>query len=580
MGFRGEALPSIAAVSRLTLTTRAADAAADAGAYELTVDGGIAGEGRHVGAPVGTRVDVLEPVCECAGAAQVHEERGRPNRRTCRRRCCGWRWPIPATHFRLRSEGAADPRPAAAWQRPRACARRRSVAVARRRKLQLAAGDENGVTVEAYLGSPADSANTSRGTYLFVNRRFVRDRSLLHAVSLGYGETLERGRFPLAVVHVTLAGSAVDVNVHPQKLEVRFARAQEVYAAVRHAIARAVADAPWLQSGSPVAPSDRAPAGSVRSRLGVYTLPPQASFGGWRDDGSATNAADDGAPSRRDDGANAYGGDELRAREGDVAGYGSGPRDTRWLAREPQLGYAERRRRAEEAMRLFAPAEPLFDARPPADSDGEASANLRPALPSGHDNAFFSSLIYLGQLHRTYLVCQAHGELVLIDQHAAHERVAFQRLREAHSRRAAASQRLLLPATVELESALAAAAAEHADLLTTLGFEIERFGERTLVVRALPDVLAQAEPSDVLTEVLGELAAREATELVSDRLDHVLATMACHSVVRAGDVLSEREVRALLVSMDGIDYRAHCPHGRPVLLRMSLGEIERRFGRS
>jgi DNA mismatch repair protein MutL len=183
-------------------------------------------------------------------------------------------------------------------------------------------------------------------------------------------------------------------------------------------------------------------------------------------------------------------------------------------------------------------------------------------------------------LSRTYLVCQAPGELVLIDQHAAHERVAFERLRQAHGDKAVPSQRLLLPATVQLEPSLAAAAADHAALLSTLGFELERFGESTVAVRALPDLMASADPADVLTEVLGELAARDATELVADALDHVLATMACHSVVRAGDVLGAHEVRALLESMDGIDYRAHCPHGRPVLLRMSVSEIERRFGRT
>ncbi|HEX4458426.1 MAG TPA: DNA mismatch repair endonuclease MutL [Polyangia bacterium] len=574
MGFRGEALPSIAAVSRLTLTTRAADAAADDGAYELTVNGGIAGEGRHVGAPVGTRVEVLD-LCANVPARLKFMKSGPTESAHVSETVLRLALAFPHAHFRLRSEGRLThdlpPHPSGLERARVALGRSRTPA-----RLQLAGGAENGVTVEAYLGSPADSANTSRSTYLFVNQRFIRDRSLLHSISLGYGETLERGRFPLAVVHVTLAGNSVDVNVHPQKLEVRFARPQEVYGAVRHAIARAVADAPWLQSGAPVAPSDRAPAGSVRSRLGVYTLPPQASFDGVRGDGDPTRGSD-GDLTRGSDGG----------RGDDGYGYGSGPRDNRWRAQEPQLGYAERRRRAEEAMRLFAPSEPLFDALPAMpretdDVDANASTNNRPPLPtsSTNDNAFFSSLIYLGQLHRTYLVCQAQGELVLIDQHAAHERVAFQRLREAHSRRAAASQRLLLPATVELEPALAAAAAEHAELLTTLGFEIERFGERTLVVRALPDVLAQAEPSDVLTEVLGELTARDATELVSDRLDHVLATMACHSVVRAGDVLSEREVRALLVSMDGIDYRAHCPHGRPVLLRMSLGEIERRFGRT
>jgi DNA mismatch repair protein MutL len=331
-----------------------------------------------------------------------------------------------------------------------------------------------------------------------------------------------RGRYPLAVVQVTLPGDAVDINVHPQKLEVRFARPQEVMAAVRHVIADAVARAPWLSEP----PSDFAPAA-----VKVYALPPVA-----------------------------------RAE----------PR-----AEGPEVGYEAHRRRAAAALSLFAPprVESFRPGAPPPQLPGVLPRPAEPEAPPEPER-FFTQLIYLGQLSRTYLLCEAPGELVLIDQHAAHERVAFQRLRDAQAKRQLRTQRLLLPVTVELDEALAALALEHRELLVGLGFEIEPFGGRAVVVRALPEVLANAAPARVLTEVLGELQAEGATELVADRLDHVLATMACHSVVRAGDVLSEREVRALLESMDGIDYRAHCPHGRPVLLRLSIGEIERRFGRT
>jgi DNA mismatch repair protein MutL len=514
MGFRGEALPSIAAVSKLRLTTRARDAADGDGAYELMVEGGLAGEGHAVGAPVGTRIEVRDLLLNVP--ARLKFLRGEATESAhVAEAVLRLALAFPSVHLRLRSDGRVThdlPPHASGLERARvALGRARTPA-----KLHEARGEEGGVAVEAYLGSPADSANTSRCTYLYVNRRFVRDRSLLHSVVMGYGETLERGRYPLAVVHVTMPGSALDVNVHPQKLEVRFARAQEVYAAVRHSLARAIADAPWLGDG----PGSSVAAG--RASLDVLTLPPES----------------------------------------------------RLFAREPQVGYAERRRRAEEAMRMFAPpSEPLFRAPPPLPA-------LLAADEERAEPGFFSSLIYLGQLQRTYLVCQAPGELVLIDQHAAHERVAFERLRQAHGNQSVPSQRLLLPATVELEPTLAAAVVDHATLLSTLGFELEQFGDRTVAVRALPDLMASAEPAEVLTEVLGQLAARDATELVADALDHVLATMACHSVVRAGDVLGPHEVRALLESMDGIDYRAHCPHGRPVLLRMSVGEIERRFGRT
>ena len=303
------------------------------------------------------------------------------------------------------------------------------------------------------------------------------------------------------------------MNVHPQKLEVRFAEAQVVYAAVRHTIARAVATAPWL-----LGPRAQDGAGAQGTS---YSLP-RAGSG------------------------------VLRLYEGD-----------------PRRGYGEKREQVAEALRLFAPSPSLpgFHASPPS------------AVPQAHDaERFFSTLTYLGQLDRTYLVCEAPGELVLIDQHAAHESVAFQRLREAHDRRQVRTQRLLLPATLESVEHLRARLVEF-----VAKGDVELTGERAVTVRSMPETLASAAPAEMLSEVLAELEAKEGagvSSLVQDHLDHILATMACHSVVRAGDVLSEREVRALLESMDGVDYRAHCPHGRPVLLRLPIAELERRFGRT
>jgi DNA mismatch repair protein MutL len=197
-------------------------------------------------------------------------------------------------------------------------------------------------------------------------------------------------------------------------------------------------------------------------------------------------------------------------------------------------------------------------------------------------DAFFGGLEYIGQLHRTYLVCQGREELILVDQHAAHERVAFQRLRNAHARRGLGRQRLLFPIPIEVDEGAAAAAAsgEAQEVLGGLGFELEPFGGKTVLLRAVPDLLRDADPKPLLLDVLHGLSEGTRPELAQDRLDHIFATMACHSVVRAGDVLGRDEVVALLAQLDAVDLRSHCPHGRPVLLRMSIGEIERRFGRT
>jgi DNA mismatch repair protein MutL len=185
----------------------------------------------------------------------------------------------------------------------------------------------------------------------------------------------------------------------------------------------------------------------------------------------------------------------------------------------------------------------------------------------------------MGQLDRTYLVCEGDGELVLIDQHAAHERVAFQRLRDRADTDAVATQRLLFPTTLELPPGEAAVVADGGPLLGAVGFDVEPFGASAVAIKAVPAGLRH-DPTQVLRELLGDLADRGGSRAVDERLDRVLATIACHSVVRAGDVLGADEARALLGQMDGVDFRAHCPHGRPVLLRIGVPEIARRFGRT
>jgi DNA mismatch repair protein MutL len=520
MGFRGEALPSIAAVSRLALVTRAAG---QAFGFRIDVVAALAEAEGEVGAPPGTQLEVRDLFHNVparlkflkADATESAHVSDMLVRLALAR---------PEVHFTLAQEGrtALDlPGSGDGMERAQAVLGRRV------RRLYRALGGEAGVKVEAFLAAPDESATTQRGVYLFVNRRFVKDRNLAHALVMGFGELVPRGRQPVAVVHVTMPEVDVDVNVHPQKTEVRFRAPQEVYAAVRHTVARTCAGAPWL-----------ADQGSAAARLSVYTLPPS----------------------------------ERSEREPDAA------------AREAVRRYFQSGAAPMGGRRPARPAEqaPLFSAaeRAPQPTQVGPAEPVAVAAPRGDADVFFASLGYIGQLHGTYLVCQAEGELVLIDQHAAHERVVFQRLRGLHERRDVRSQRLLFPQVIPVDEALAATAAEHASTLAALGFEVEAFGSASLAVNGMPEEVARAAPRELLVEILGELGARASTEVLADRIDHVLATMACHSVIRAGDPVSPAQARALLDQMDGIDYRMHCPHGRPVLLRMRMDEIERRFGRT
>jgi len=432
--------------------------------------------------------------------------------------------------------------------------------------LHEATGREGGHEVRAFLAAPEAASTTARSTFLFVARRFVRDRSLLHALALGYGELLEKGRYPLAALFLEIPGGDLDVNVHPQKLEVRFARAAEVYAAVRHVVAGAVARAPWLP----------APRGAIR----VHTLPPLAD-----------RRADGGGGPRQPDRIS-------QLALSDATALPSGPAR---IAFRPPFGDGQAPSQAdgEDAYQLgrnggsspFSPSTsswssppsswPALSAESPSHlADGPAA----PAEAAQSGSAYFGALSYIGQLDRTYLVCEAAGELVLVDQHAAHERVAYERLRAAHARREIRQQRLLFPIPVELEEAQVAAAAEPS-VMERLGFDVRRGGDRSLVVSAVPEVLKDADVKPLLVDVLarladGDAAAERSGGAAAERIDHILATMACHSVVRAGDVLSRTQAVALLVDLDAVDLRTHCPHGRPVLLRLPLAEIERRFGRA
>jgi DNA mismatch repair protein MutL len=210
----------------------------------------------------------------------------------------------------------------------------------------------------------------------------------------------------------------------------------------------------------------------------------------------------------------------------------------------------------------------------------------RGSLPSGAAAAgpgatFFGALAYIGQLQRTYLVCEREGELVLVDQHAAHERVVFHRLRRAHAAREIARQRLLFPIPIELEeTGLDLSGTEIPAALDGLGFDVEPFGGNALLLRAVPEVLKEGDPKPLLLDVLARLSEGPPPDRAAEAMDHVFATMACHSVVRAGDPMDREQALALLSQLDDVDVRSHCPHGRPVVVRITLSELERRFGRT
>ncbi|MBP9084929.1 MAG: DNA mismatch repair endonuclease MutL [Kofleriaceae bacterium] len=562
-GFRGEALPTIASVSRFVMISRTVNQLA---ATRLRINGGDAAIADELGAPVGTRIEVADLLWNVPARQKFlkgHATEAAHITDTVTRAAMAH----PQVHFRLRHDGrmALDvPATTSLPQRVLALLPARMAG-----QMIVAEGRQDGIGVMALVAPPELSQTTARGVQLFVDRRAIRDRSLLHAVTMAYGELIPRGRYPVAVVFVDPVPGTVDYNVHPQKSEVRFSDAASVQAAVRHVLRSAIAKSPWVTLGAPRQPA------ALTSLSTISTLPPvrapavgatplaqrfaaQLSNGS---DASWASRAREAAPQAAwpfDAGRSAaLGATSIAASAAAIAAADDG--EVAAVERQPPL-----------QVRSRSAAKEAVDAHVSA-----ASAHAAQPTPG-----FFAQLRYLGQLDLTYLVCEAAGELVLIDQHAAHERVAYARLKARSPHHAVAMQRMLLPTTIEVSLPHVALVSETQSVLARIGYEVEVFGVTAIAIKAVPAELRQSDPAAVLRELLDEWLTKGASRAVDARLDNALATIACHSVVRAGDRLNTPEVEALLQSLDGVDFRAYSPHGRPALLRISVEELARRFGRS
>jgi DNA mismatch repair protein MutL len=502
-GFRGEALPAIASVSRLRLRTR--PRGADAGT-EIEVEGSkVVGE-RTAGGPEGTRIEVAE-LFYIVPARRKFLTTASTEWSHIAEWLARAALALPAVHFDVQR----DDRPAIHWPAVTDPLDRIAAVLSERdaEGLVPVTGDEGALRLAGFASRPDAHRPTAAGLHLFVQRRPVRDRLLRHALLDAYRDVLPRGRYPSAVLFLDLPPDAVDVNVHPAKWEVRFADPGAVHRLVARAVREALGARRWL--ALPAAP-DRSPidprspaAGSdfVRERTPATSDWVFAGLGG------------EGAPS-----------------VGRAAGQGTGD-----------------------------------DISPPH------------AQPAPH-RLLLAELRPLGQLLATYLLLEAPDGLVLVDQHAAHERVLYERLRTSWRTGAVARQGLLLPATVELAPDQAARLVEAGPELERLGFEVEAFGADVVAVRSIPAELAGQDPAALLANVADQLGPEGGSLRAPDAADRLFASLACHSARRAGERLDPREQQALLSALDAIPWAPTGPHGRPVAIPFSRGEIERRFGRS
>ncbi len=496
LGFRGEALPSIAAAGAMRLVTRRAD---DETAVAVEADAeGARGAGPAAGS-IGTVVEVRELFATTPARRKFLRTTSTEVGHVVdllTRLAVAW----PETGFRLEHDG----REVIAYPPVRGLRERLAQVLGHERAAAMieCEASSGGLSLSAFLGPPRESLSTTRLVWTFVSleaqgggpsaRRWVRDRLLLRAVLDGYESLLMRGRYPVAMVFLSTAPGELDVNVHPAKLEVRFRRPQAVHQLIVTALRSRLAAA----LGPGVAAGMSPPAG-VAERPPAYVSRPLA------------------------------GGIRLVPTEA-------------------------------------SPAPP-----PPAEQ-----ATLWHPVPEG-----FAGLRFIGQVLDGYLLCEGTERVVLIDQHAAHERVRFERLRAEHAAGAVARDALLVPETVALPAVQVAALAEHEPTLSAAGLEGEPFGDGTFLLRTVPRLLRGQDVGALLRALAAELVEDGASLAAGRAADAVLATLACHSAVRVGQRLGPEQVRALLQSMDTIDINAHCPHGRPVAVELSRARLESLFGR-
>ena len=534
LGFRGEALPSIASVSRFTLASRRAH---DEHGSALQIEGGKIGEVTPRAHAPGTTVEVRELFYNVPARRKFLRAE-----RTELGHIEEWLRSLalarPDVELRVSHNGKASRRykPGDLYSDVRL-----AETLGEDFANQAVRVDHSsaGLRLHGWIAQPHYSRASTDQQYLYVNGRSVRDRSVAHAVKMAYGDVLYHGRQPAYVLFLELDPTRVDVNVHPAKHEVRFRDSRLVHDFVYRTLKDALADTR---------------AGMTAQEIGA---------------GAAHPAEADPAAAMPGATASSFG--YVRGpAPGAGQGGGGGGGFSGWRPQQP-LGLQVADAPAAYAALYASPA------------GAERGAALPPmpmenGLPVTSADAGVPPLGYaVAQLHGIYILAENAEGLIVVDMHAAHERIGYERLKNAHDGIGLQSQPLLVPITLAVGEREADTAEAEADTLAALGFEITRAGPGALHVRSIPALLAHAEPEGLLRDVLTDLREHGQSRRIATARDELLSTMACHGAVRANRRLTVPEMNALLRDMEITERSGQCNHGRPTWARFSLAEIDRWF---
>ena len=540
MGFRGEALASIASVSRARIVSRTAQGQ---GGYEVSVDGGKQAGVKPTAAAVGTTVQVRDLFFNVPARRKflrgATTEMSHISEQVTRVALA-----YNQIHFTLSHNG--------------------------RRSLELTAGDklrgriaglfgeelaqtlieakseERGVKIEALLGPPDMRRTSGKWQYFFLNGRYIRDRFLNHAVREAYRGLIEHSRFPVAFIYLQMAPETVDVNVHPTKIEVRFRDSNTVHSEVLGTIREQ-----FLKS-------------DLSSRMRIEGA------GGQEPDSEQKERlrramADflKASPPRQR--ALAFGQGQSGGRGSSQKMTGAAPEDIREELN--RLFEGDRQRTVAEESSADGISAPV----------GQALRQGAGCELAGTGPAALGSIL---QIHKTYLVSETAEGLVIVDQHALHERILYEKLRQRLRAGKVASQQLLVPMPIELNNQQRASLERAKEILERVGIELVDFGPGTVAVQAFPAMLAKADPAAVVEDIIDRLADVPGEVSGEQLLEPVLASMSCKAAVKAGDTLSDEEMVHLLAEGKSVDLSSNCPHGRPTVLKLNLAELEKQFKRA
>lgn len=514
-GFRGEALASIASVAQVTLITRQISAQL---ATKVQVVGGKIVDVGSCGGAFGTRIEIRDLFFNVP-ARKKFLKSDRAELSAIETAVQAMALSHPRITFKLKVEDKKsiefvkvneDDSIFSAAQIDRAV----TILGEQTRKFIYPFEDKtHHLDISGFVVAPLHTRRDFKGIMLYVNNRLVRDRQLANAVKVAFRSLLEVGRIPVCALNFTIDPKSIDVNVHPQKLEVRFSDGPQICSEIIRSLSRFLAGTPWLHAATP-------------AEFSAQVLPQSGDF------------------------------------------------------------YVQQ----ENAPLYFSAKSQPFFALSPAATSSAATQNSAHFTPSAQPprlhthmglgaNKKFSELRIIGQVGSTFLVLEGQNEMIVVDQHAAHERILFEKFKARSRDAAAQSQAMLLPIQLHLNQAEMLALSEHQEKLASFGLEVRPLGERVALIAGIPVEVTSDDAAELVLNILGDLAKHGRADSWDDFQDKILASMACHSAVRAGQKLKDDEIAALLSQLEAIDYSAHCPHGRPLVRSVPMKEIARWFDR-